>query len=101
MTQKHTPGTYYAEYAQRVVCGGVILATVPAPRSEGPGMKEEREANARLFAAAPDLLEANKQMLAMLEGWISEGSMNPQPRSEMMRIMNEAQAAIAKARGQS
>jgi hypothetical protein len=55
----------------------------------------EAEANARLIAAAPDLLEAAKDAQAMLFERIQDSNLTNGER----RVMNALYAAIAKAEG--
>lgn len=46
-----------------------------------------------------ELAAACSEMLGMLQGWVDEGSMNPEPRSNMKRIMDLARSALTKAEG--
>ena len=88
MTDAHTPGPWAA---RRMHTGGFDIMD---PRNRdvvtvyGGGVEtESREANARLIAAAPDLLEALKSLVANL----AEGDFISETR------IDAARAAIAKA----
>lgn len=85
MTQKHTPGPWEYEVhgrARHMIsapedrCGGYIIASMS---NEAPC----REANARLIAAAPDLLAALVRVA--------------DPDQEVADWIGDVQAAIAKA----
>jgi len=54
-------GVYPEPFYTIVSCGMETVAIVP-------GGRDEREANARLIAAAPDLLEATKEALNGMDG---------------------------------
>jgi len=92
---KHTQGDWYTKregYSTvYVFCriGGGMVQEVAAcgPTNEG---QEQQEANARLIAAAPDLLEALEAVVAWLEQGDHEGELHTM-----------ATAAIAKAKGQA
>jgi hypothetical protein len=56
--------------------------------SEYPGLGDEAEANFRLIAAAPDLLEALKRAVTQLE-----------TRVDPLQVAQQCRAAIAKAEG--
>jgi hypothetical protein len=60
---------------------------------------EENEADARLIAAAPELLEALKNLLRVEESWCSLNEMCN--RGDLDAAMEKARAAIAKAEGES
>lgn len=68
MSAKHTPGPWIAKAG----IGRWNVTTSAAPRSFNICSintdREEQEANARLIAAAPDLLEALK-LTRMSRGW--------------------------------
>ena len=102
---KHTPGpwavgrTVYPNIA--ILCKGNIVAEV---RTYGVGMITEgetapwhnAEANARLIAAAPELLEALRELLDQLEGigipeWAGAEGLS----------LEQATAAVYKAEGQT
>ena len=88
MTQ-HTPGPWKAIAA--AVYAGRPLSTVVVSGDHGRLSADEAEANARLIAAAPELLEACKQMLAALDQLHREGLREYHP------IADDTRAAIAKA----
>lgn len=88
-TTKHTPGPWRVEsgpYYRAIRVDGEVIADV---RQIG---RSFNESNARLLAAAPDLLEALEGLLAVVE-------QNDLPLSDPERIA--ARAAIAKAKGES
>lgn len=93
---KYTPGPWHV--AERVDDGDVLY-TVEADNLPVAYIyrKAEREANARLIAAAPELLEALEELLAwdlqMLPQEVSEGY------SGIEEDIARAKAAIAKATG--
>jgi enamine deaminase RidA (YjgF/YER057c/UK114 family) len=82
----------FSESGREIVYGSYQTRSAP----EG-----EREANARLIAAAPELLAALEAVLdANLDAWdrlVMSGSLVGDPESEPYVIA--ARAAIAKARG--
>ena len=96
----HTPGPWIASDQSRHGCdyrdrhimddSGDILATVHAVRTTAAG----RDANARLIAAAPDLLAACEAALSELEALrgVDEGF----PQGETAQALR---SAIAKAKG--
>lgn len=99
----HTPGPWFAHDFSGVSGGNEVVAsdycvscTTPdhiTVAFMGNGLRcarEEWEANARLIAAAPDLLEALEDLLHQARLSESEGGWD----------FEQARAAIAKARGQ-
>ena len=83
MTTRHTPGPWAADNGiirRADGCGIAIMTNVQSDDELGP----EREADARLIAAAPELLEALKR--------VSGFSVTPDD-------INSARDAIAKAEG--
>lgn len=110
---KHTPGPW-AKYGSiiRDVCGGEDqIANVNVTDDEG-------QANAKLIAAAPDLLEALEGLLdnekqSSFEYWISINSpsgdvesvysqwMESSEYHEFLDLYSNEIAAVAKARGES
>jgi hypothetical protein len=101
---KHTPGPWAAKkgvgwYVVRIAhsqddnfaiaVGSNKTSLVDAPT----GDDAEAEANARLIAAAPDLLEA-LEMLSWLEQFCDDGD------DDLEGARTAARAAIAKARGE-
>lgn len=103
MTAKpqHTPGPWrtsngQGQYHTSVLCNGwrssrdkvVICSISPAPRT--PAAWEEAEANARLIASAPDLLDALKQALEQLQAYRAM-------LAGHQSVVRKARIAIAKA----
>jgi hypothetical protein len=94
----HTPAPWWvADYGVRDR-GGFICARIAVQRYEGQDERFAREvaehdANARLIAAAPDLLEALRDMLNTLTDGPDE--------SDVARVFGVSRAAIAKATGET
>ena len=93
-TQKtsYTPGPWHLdEYDDIATQGGLAVAGYYR------GIKgiENPEANARLIAAAPDLLEA----LQAAENWLGEFGADS-PDTGLQGLVKQARTAIAKALGQ-
>lgn len=82
---KHTQGPWVVE-TWRDVGNETVYGIVGAEKA-GP---EEAQANARLIAAAPDLLEAAKEALAIFE-FLPQTTNGP--------VANQLRAAITKAEG--
>ena len=99
MNAAHTPGPWKVETAQR---GFVIAAThidydMAVVRDVG---NENNEANAHLIAAAPDLLEAAKLVVAWYEAEDDHSKADFRQRMQMCRDSEDAlRSAIAKATG--
>ena len=77
----------------------VALVDCQADYKRGQGYKAEcaeRDANARLIAAAPDLLEVSERMLAWCEYWVAQLKTDPD-----QDIITAMRAAIAKAKGET
>jgi hypothetical protein len=111
--QKHTPGPWdlggkvklsnthlvrYVRFNSEIVCQcwstGVDRA-LPVSQRE-----QEMDANARLIAAAPDMLEALKGTLALAEAYYRTlPDDGPEQDHYMTSIIEPARAAIAKAEG--
>lgn len=95
---KHTPGPWVfgktTRQDQRLILGGpgrkyVASVTVQQiPRPMGIADESEREANARLITAAPEMLEALEELLSL------PNKQRPQ------QVWEEARVAVAKARGE-
>lgn len=102
METKHTPGPWHVGMRPGPMIYGPKGEQV-ADLSADLLMVEERQANLRLIAAAPDLLEALTDALGMLDHYMSgradnwDGSTKGQARSTLV----DGRAAIAKARGES
>ena len=96
MTAKHTPGPWAHHNTPTpfiyVNAGGLPICQIYTSTAHGQSMGEQF-ANARLIAAAPELLEALQKMLPELRGL----SIVSDTAAEMLR---EAEAAIAKSTGE-
>lgn len=114
MSAQHTPGPWEIDYGYN----RIIKSIGPCVPDEyaGSAWLEVTEANARLIAAAPDLLEALKQVAMWLpimteiaglnaeetQVELSEFADDPNRHSETISIassLEKARAAIAKAIG--
>ena len=93
MKAEHTPGPWRVAYLdcnrQSVVMGEHIEIATCWHHSVG-SIEKEMHANARLIAAAPDLLEA----LNAVEGAYQCGA-------DLNTVMDQVKSAIAKANGES
>jgi hypothetical protein len=91
----HTPGPWRIEERNGMAANQYGRFNVSASHYSRPGVIDGRdcvvevrdEANARLIAAAPDLLEALKNLVAFLDD------------QDNFKFTEEARAAIAKAEG--
>ncbi len=103
MNQQHTPGPWRVSESDTVVgpsgnvvaecCGYSVQATDAAQRKQGG-----REANARLIAAAPDLLAALRSLFENCAMIHSQWGDNDN-KKEADAAIASARAAIAKAEG--
>ena len=90
MTTKHTPGPWIkAKYKVRTAGGDLIAHTRPT----GEGSSDD-EANARLIAAAPEMLAALRKAAVVLAGACTHA-----PELEPHATYDSVSAAIAKATG--
>ena len=98
---EHTPAPWKVAHRKGsiVVRGPATecIAVIPTPAWDGYGISnpEEANANARLIAAAPDLLEALKRQQANIRHWIETGV--PATPEESKSISDQIDAAISKA----
>lgn len=77
--------------------GGLVGAALPWPTEIDSQDFSRVEANARLIASAPDLLEALKQVM----GWISSWDPNFTQDDDWPETEHHVRAALAKAEGSS
>ncbi|MEJ2897752.1 hypothetical protein RVU96_17695 [Bordetella avium] len=91
MTTKHTKGPWRYDY-EPGYCGELIAAdgSVVCVFTEEPGLDD-----AKVLAAAPDLLEALQETQSLLTAMLHE----QRPQSEVEAQIAENRAAIAKATG--
>jgi len=97
---KHTPGEWYAKregfstvYVFSRIGGGLVQEVAACGPTNG-GV-DQQEANARLIAAAPDLLEALKKLLNECE----QAGLTDARDFKWPQVTSLASAAIAKAEG--
>lgn len=105
MTTNHTPGPWTqtigawgnigADNDSRGN-GSVQVASISLPSENEPAWAAEGKANARLIAAAPDMLEALREMTDLA---YKLAMASPDLNPEVDRIIPKARAAIAKAEG--
>ncbi len=110
----HTPGPWrVGTYGTTVMTGRPLvqandtICSLYTPIHSGVGLLvlqpdvriEQFDANARLIAAAPDLLQAAKCALADLEGLIADADIDPTGDEPAALTIRELKAAIAKAEG--
>jgi hypothetical protein len=89
----HTPGPFGTEYWKSAICPAIgFVGTFPESR-------DERRSNARLIAAAPELLDALKAMLKMYCELVNSGDCGDWSPEEDEEVI-AARAAIAKAEGE-
>lgn len=109
---KHTPGpwSHDADHEQtwhpkiktdpEVFAGAIceVLSNLNVAASDRR-MFDEMKANARLIAAAPDLLEALTDALEDYDAWMKDADVTP--NESLQAWTNKARAAIARARGEA
>jgi len=105
METKHTPGPWFYAgrstlYIDASIDGGMIqeIAAV-GPTAADNGYGETQQANARLIAAAPDLLEKCEMALSYIEA-VCFNTPNPKKRKNYADCAGQLRAAIAKATGE-
>ena len=95
-TARHTPGPWELDDEMQVCARNAIIARV-GPASMLAGSITEADANAVLIAAAPDLLRALEELVAMVRGECP--SLLNEDSGGNARLDLAIDAAIAKARG--
>ena len=104
METRHTPGPW------RIGDGGATVfgprTNAPSPRTianvgRGPLCTNETKANARLIAAAPELLAALDRVLPWLGKLISDGGhLQSVCPNDAIGALQQAEAALARAKGE-
>jgi len=95
----HTPGPWviYPETDGSEICAVDMVARLPIRQIIcRPVRGHHWIANARLIAAAPDLLEGSEGLLALIRGLLDDPT-----RLEEFAAVKTARKAIAKAKGES
>ena len=103
---KFTEGEWFAKrdgwstvYVECRIGGGMLQEVAACgPTASGP---DEQEANARLIAAAPDLLEAAQLALQIAESWIHDQLDGTSSIDGALLHLDPVRAAIARARGEA
>jgi hypothetical protein len=103
MNNKHTPGPWIYDETWGLIHDARKSAQGPhesaaeicAIHAGRTGKRDESKANARLIAAAPELLAALQTMVEQAGCYMDDG----EATKEEMNAMDAARAAIAKAKG--
>lgn len=99
---KHTPGPW-EHTGQGDIVGkednGYGLGYVDVCSVYLRAVRGRTNANARLIAAAPDLLEALEDALSDYDAWMKDADVTP--NESLLAWTNKARAAIASARGEA
>lgn len=98
METRHTPGPWRINgslITSQAAMALQVAIVYPPKVGNAPRDIDERDANARLIAAAPDLLDALRLLLDGLQTYAPE-FMHGLPKADYIRA---ARAAIAKAEG--
>ena len=103
---KFTEGEWFAKrdgwstvYVECRIGGGMLQEVAACgPTANGP---DEQEANARLIAAAPDLLEAAQLALQIAESWIHDQLDGTSSIDGALLHLDPVRAAISRARGEA
>lgn len=103
----HTPGPWVADFGEafhiRPPEGGTLAQVTFLKGRGGLGGRRDADecaANARLIAAAPDLLEALEAMLSHSDGW-DVTQLRKRWGEQVVNEILTARAAIAKAKGEA
>lgn len=97
---RHTPGTYITNkqfMGISIIGAGKQLAWIPEL------VDVPHDANAQLFAAAPELLEALRENMELLD-WFLEATGDDDTMHDRVKVhvaLAQARAAIAKAKGEA
>jgi len=91
---KYTPGPWKADICEVLGLHHAIC------ECDGSGYHEEDKANARLIAAAPDMLEAAKLALTELDRIGSDIGFEPERYQERIHALDALSRAVRKAEGE-
>ncbi|MCK5610701.1 hypothetical protein KAR91_53000 [Candidatus Pacearchaeota archaeon] len=97
----HTKGTwkYYKDFSAVCAVKGHNLISIADFGKSGVYETEEREANAHLIAASPELLEACKLILNCINSYNICDQINTEEAKELAETASEVYKAITKAEG--
>lgn len=102
---KHTPGPWFitgtmTKYVEARIPGRMIQEVAACgPTAADDGYGEQQMANARLIAAAPELLEALTDAVIDFDNWAAHEDNHP--HEHLVVWVEKARAAIAKAKGEA
>lgn len=101
MTTKHTPGPWHVDTEDQDADIHSGFGMVAKTMGHGNAQDGEGTANARLIAAAPELLEAAMEMAMLLENALRIGVINENLiiAESIRSVLPIHRAAIAKATG--
>lgn len=97
-TTKHTPGPWRIESHKRLVAENGYCVAILYTGDNGPDSDLVCKANARLIAAAPELLTVVERVRALEKSVEDKGLLDISP-VDLGELFSAARAAIAKAGG--
>ena len=103
---KHTPGPWFAvaDKGQTIIRtsrSSAAFSPLAIVKGDKRDTLKDQEANARLIAAAPDLLEAAQLALQIAESWIHDQLDGTSSIDGALLHLDPVRAAIARARGEA
>ena len=99
---KHTPGPWSVSERVTILAGNKQVArALGAIQPDSRVSHEAADANARLIAAAPELLVIAERFVRWHDGFATNEASAFEKTQQHMALMEEARAAIAKAEGRS
>lgn len=108
MTTKHTPGpwahtnlTVHTRGTETMPALAIAQILEAGIQTEAASSPEESTANARLIAAAPDLLTASREGALTLRRWLWTLSAQRGAVADLEAVIARIESAIAKAEGRS
>jgi hypothetical protein len=102
----HTPGPWVVPpdsdgFSIETVDGRIIAQAMQVSPPTNPFRHQERRANARLIAAAPDLLNTLRELVEIADAAISAGDWKVDGCCDPSLSLDWARAAIAKVTGEA
>lgn len=100
MTSKHTPGPWAVGGPHGLLVNSPAGTIVVHPGGSAGAGREELCANARLIAAAPDLLEVASRLLSWADSYARMIETSGRPADGPAQDCLDARAIIAQAKGE-